>query len=59
MPTITQDDLEKLLRTQFPDLASKYVRQFALLFLDLQKKCDSAEISTRRWTCAACWMPCG
>ena len=46
MPTITQDDLEKLLRTQFPDLASKYVRQFALLFLDLQKKCDSAEIST-------------
>ena len=43
MPTITQDDLEKLLRTQFPDLASKYVRQFALLFLDLQKKCDSAE----------------
>ena len=47
MPTITQDDLEKLLRTQFPDLASKYVRQFALLFLDLQKKCDSAEISTK------------
>ena len=42
-----QDDLEKLLRTQFPDLASKYVRQFALLFLDLQKKCDSAEISTK------------
>ena len=32
MPTITQDDLEKLLRT---------------LFLDLQKKCDSAEISTK------------
>ena len=47
MPTITQDDLEKLLRTQFPDLASKYVRQFALLFLDLQKKCDSAEISNQ------------
>ena len=47
MPTITQADLEKLLRTQFPDLASKYVRQFALLFLDLQKKCDSAEISTK------------
>ena len=47
MPTITQDDLEKLLRTQFPDLTSKYVRQFALLFLDLQKKCDSAEISTK------------
>ena len=47
MPTITQDNLEKLLRAQFPDLAAKYVHQFALLFLDLQKKCDSAEISTK------------
>ena len=47
MPTITEENLEKLLRTQFPDLSSKYVRQFALLFLDLQKKCDSAEISTK------------
>ena len=44
---ITQDNLEKLLRAQFPDLAAKYVHQFALLFLDLQKKCDSAEISTK------------
>ena len=47
MPTITEENLEKLLRTQFPDLNGKYVRQFALLFLDLQKKCDSAEISTK------------
>ena len=47
MPTITEENLEKLLRTQFPDLNSRYVRQFALLFLDLQKKCDSAEISTK------------
>ena len=47
MPTITQDNLEKLLRAQFPDLSAKYVHQFALLFLDLQKKCDSAEISTK------------
>ena len=44
---ITQDNLEKLLRAQFPDLSAKYVHQFALLFLDLQKKCDSAEISTK------------
>ena len=42
MPTITEENLEKLLRTQFPDLNSKYVRQFAL-----RKKCDSAEISTK------------
>ena len=47
MPTITQDNLEKLLRAQFPELAAKYAHQFALLFLDLQKTCDSAEISTK------------
>ena len=44
MPTITQDNL-KSCGAQFPDLTAKYVHQFALLFLDLQKKCDSAEIS--------------
>ena len=43
----TLNTMEKLLRAQFPDLAAKYVHQFALLFLDLQKKCDSAEISTK------------
>ena len=47
MPTITEENLEKLLRAQFPDLNVKYVHQFAMLFLDLQKKCDSAEISTK------------
>ena len=47
MPTITEENLEKLLRAQFPDLTGKYVHQFAQLFLDLQKKCDSAEISTK------------
>ena len=47
MPTITEENLEKLLRAQFPELNGKYVHQFAQLFLDLQKKCDSAEISTK------------
>lgn len=47
MPSITQVDLERLLSAQFPDLTKKYVHQFALLFLDLQKKCESAEISTK------------
>ena len=47
MPIITEENLEKLLRAQFADLTDKYVHQFALLFLDLQKKCDSAEISTK------------
>ena len=39
--------MNSLLRAQFADLTDKYVHQFALLFLDLQKKCDSAEISTK------------
>ena len=47
MHAITEENLEKLLRAQFADLTDKYVHQFALLFLDLQKKCDSAEISTK------------
>lgn len=47
MPSITQVDLERLLSTQFPNLIGKYVHQFALLFLDLQKKCESTEISTK------------
>ena len=38
MPTITGENLEKLLRAQMPDLNEKYIRQFAQLFLDLQKK---------------------
>lgn len=47
MPTISQEGLEKLLLSEFPGLAPKYLKQFAALFLDLQKKCESAEISTK------------
>lgn len=47
MPTITQDNLEKLLATHFPSLKKKYRNQFAQMFFELQKKCDSAEISTK------------
>lgn len=47
MPSMIQANLERLLISQFPDLTSKYVHQFALLFLDLQKKCESSEISTK------------
>lgn len=47
MPTITQDNLEKLLATHFPTLKKKYRNQFAQMFFELQKKCDSAEISTK------------
>ena len=47
MPTISQEGLQKLILSEFPDLAPKYLQQFSTLFLDLQKKCESAEISTK------------
>ena len=47
MPPIGEENLKKLLTAQFPGLKAKYADQFARLFLDLQKKCESAEISTR------------
>lgn len=47
MPPITQEDLQRLLKKQFPDMLDKYVKQFALLFLDFQKKCENTELSTK------------
>ena len=47
MPTISQENLEKLLFTHFPTLKKKYRSQFTQLFFELQKKCDSGEISTK------------
>ena len=47
MPTISQEGLEKLILSEFPTLTSRYLKQFSTLFLDLQKKCESAEISTK------------
>lgn len=47
MPTITQENLEKLLANHFPQLKKKYRGQFAQLFFELQTKCESAEISTK------------
>ncbi len=47
MPTISQENLEKLLTNHFPTLKKKYRSQFAQLFFELQKKCESAEISTK------------
>ena len=40
MPTITQENLERLLGTEYREL-------FAQLFFDLNKKCAASEISTR------------
>ncbi len=47
MPSISTENLEKLLAGQFPRLDKKYREQFALLFLDLQRKCENGEISSR------------
>ena len=47
MPTISPENLDRLLARQFPALKKKYRSQFAQLFFELQKKCESAEISTK------------
>ena len=47
MPEISDSDLLKLLKREFPTLRSQYAEQFAALFQDLQKKSSSGEISTK------------
>ena len=47
MPAIDAGGLERLLGDEFPTLEKKYRGQFVQLFLDLQKKCESAEISSK------------
>ena len=47
MPAISPENLKKLLRREHPSLKEEWAEQFAGLFEDLQKKCDSAEISTK------------
>lgn len=47
MPVISEENLEKLLLRRFPDLQPKYRKQFIALFMDLEKKAESAEISER------------
>ena len=47
MPPIDETDLNRLLDKEFPTMEKKYRGQFVQLFLDLQKKCESAEISSK------------
>lgn len=47
MPCISAENLQKLLRHEFPALRETYVAQFASLFTDIRAKCDGAEISTK------------
>lgn len=47
MPSIEPEDLQRLLQDQFPDLTPRYTQQFALLFLDLQKKYEAGELTSK------------
>lgn len=46
MPTITDENLELILRSEF-ELKEEYINLFARLFMDLQKKSLNAEISSK------------
>lgn len=47
MPIITEEGLIKLITDKFPTLKSEYRKQFADLFMEIRKKCESGEISTK------------
>lgn len=47
MPVISPENLKKLLVAQFDGLKGDYAQQFADLFQEIRKKCDSSEISTK------------
>lgn len=47
MPGITYEYLRRLLCAEFPKIREKCAQQFAALFLELQKKCENSEISSR------------
>lgn len=47
MPMISMENLRKLLKNEFPAMGNAYAKEFAEVFLDLQKKCENSEISSR------------
>lgn len=47
MPNISAENLRKLMKREFPHMREEYLDQFIGLFLDLQKKSESSEISTK------------
>lgn len=47
MPVISNENLQKLLKREFPRMKTQYLVQFAELFHDIQKKSESSEISTK------------
>ena len=47
MPSISSENLKKLLQKEFPNMKEDYIEQFSGLFQDLQKKSRNSEISTK------------
>lgn len=47
MPMISQESLMKLIWKQYPKIREDAADEFASVFLDLQKKCENAEISSK------------
>ena len=47
MPIIEKENLQKLLKDQYPKLKDRYAEQLADLFQEIRGKCESAEISTK------------
>lgn len=47
MPSVTGDQLRRIIKSGFPRLRDQYAEQFSLLYLDIEKKCGNAEISTK------------
>lgn len=47
MPPVDGENLGRILAWEFPDLRKAYAKQFTELFLDIERKCGSAQLSTR------------
>ena len=47
MPMISKDNLIKLIQDKFETISEQAVEEFANVFLDLQKKCENSEISSK------------
>jgi nitric oxide reductase NorQ protein len=47
MPSISSQNLKKLLQKEFPNMNNRYLEQFTGLFQDLQNKSENSEISTK------------
>ena len=47
MPLVEKENLHKLLRSEFPTMRQEMAEEFSAIFLDLEKKCEMGEISSK------------